>query len=130
MILLNRLSVVDWNLSKIIIFDRNCKFLSKLWIIILNRFDVKLMYFIIYHSRIDEQFERIDQIIEIMFYYYIIVLSKFFDWFKMLEQVQRCLNNVVFITIKKISNEIIYEFTSLQIINLLKFFAVDQTTDS
>ena len=48
----------------------------------------------------------------------------------MLEQVQRCLNNAVSITTKKIFNEMMYKFISLQTIDLLKFFAVDQTADS
>ena len=53
-ILLNRLNVVDWNLSKIIIFDRDCKFLSKFWTIMFNRLNVKLMYFIVYHSQTND----------------------------------------------------------------------------
>ena len=42
-----------------------------------------------------------------------IVLQKFFNWFIVLKKIQRCLNNVVFIIIKKIFNEMIYEFIFL-----------------
>ena len=59
-----------------------------------------------------------------------IFLSKLFDRLKMLEQVQRYLNNAVSITTEKTSNEMMYEFISLQIIDLLKSFAIDQIIDS
>ena len=46
------------------------------------------------------------------------------------EQIQRCLNNAVFIITEKILNEMIYDFIFLQIIDLLKSFAINQTSQS
>lgn len=45
----------------------------------------------------------------------------------MLEQLQRCLNNAVSTIIERIFNKIIYNFISLQIVDLLKSFANNQT---
>ena len=129
MTLLNRLNVVDWDLSKIIIFDRNRKFLSELWIAIFKRLNVRLMYFIVYHSQTNEQSERINQTIEITFRYYMIALQKSSDWLTIFKQIQCCLNNAVFTIIKKIFNEMIYDFISLQTTDLLKSFAINQTFD-
>ena len=42
----------------------------------------------------------------------------------MLDHIQRLFNNFVLVTTKKILNEIAYDFTSLQTIDLLKSFAV------
>ena len=42
--LLNRLDTADWGLPKIIISDRDRKFLSKLWTAMFTRLDVKLFY--------------------------------------------------------------------------------------
>ena len=74
-ILLHRLDIVDWDLSKAIIFDRDRKFLSELWTVIFSRLEVKLLYFIAYHSQIDDQSERINQMIEIALRYYMSSLS-------------------------------------------------------
>ena len=48
--LLHRLNIADWKLSKVIIFDKDRKFLSELWIVIFKRLDVSLLYFTVYHS--------------------------------------------------------------------------------
>ena len=50
-ILLNRLNIVDWELSKIIIFDRDRIFFLDMWNAIFKKLNVKFLYFIIYHSQ-------------------------------------------------------------------------------
>ena len=83
-ILLNRLNIVDWNIFKIIIFDRNKKFMSKLWTEFFRLLDVKLFYFIVYHSQIDDQSERTNQIVKIIFRFAIATLNNSIDWFDMM----------------------------------------------
>lgn len=58
--LLNRLNLIDWNFSKIIISNKNRKFLLKLWSVFFLQFDGKLLYFTIYHSQIYNSFKRIN----------------------------------------------------------------------
>ena len=125
--LLHRLDIVDWELLKAIIFDRDRKFLSELWSVIFSKLEVKLLYFIAYHSQTDDQFERINQMIEIALRYYMSALKNQFEWFDVLEQIQRLFNNFASIATKKTSNEIAYDFTSLQAIDLSKSF-VDLTS--
>ena len=48
--MLDRLDIADWNFLKIIISNRNRKFLSHFWFILFNKLDVKLLYSIVYHS--------------------------------------------------------------------------------
>ena len=63
--LLNKLDIADWRLSKVIIFDRDRKFLFALWKALFLRLEIKLLYSIAYHSQFDDSFERTNQIIEI-----------------------------------------------------------------
>ena len=49
------------------------------------------------------------------------ILQKSFEWKLILNQIQRGFNNFTFIIIEKFLNEIVYDFISLQIIDLLKF---------
>jgi hypothetical protein len=56
--LLTRLKMMNWDLSKAIISNRDSNFLTELWKIIFDKLDVKLLYSIAYHSQSNEQFER------------------------------------------------------------------------
>ena len=119
----HRLNIANWKLSKVIIFDRNRKFLFELWIIIFKHFDVNLFYFTIYYSQTNEQSEKINQMIKIILKYYMNMLQKSFDWSLILNQIQRDFNNFIFAIIEKFFNEVVYDFISFQIIDLLKSFA-------
>ena len=52
--LLNKFDTADWKLPKIIISDRNKKFLSKLWTAMFIRLNVKLFYSATYHPQTNE----------------------------------------------------------------------------
>ena len=78
-ILLNKLNIVDWKISKIIIFDKNRKFLSDMWIVIFKKLDVRFLYFIVYHFQTNEQNEKTNQIVEIVFRFHLIIMKKFID---------------------------------------------------
>ena len=82
--LLNRLDFVDWKLSKIIIFDRNRKFLFAFWKALFLRFEVKFLYSIAYHSQFDDAFERINQIIEITLKSLILIINSK-DWLTLID---------------------------------------------
>ena len=78
-VLLNRLNIVDWNLSKIIIFDRDRKFFFDMWTIVFEKLKMKFMYSTIYHFQIDDQNERINQTIEIVFRFHFVIMKNFVD---------------------------------------------------
>ena len=81
------------------------------------------MYSAVYHFQIDDLFERINQIVEIAFRFLISTLKYSDFWFEVLSHVQRDFNNSI--SIDSFSNEIVYDFTSIQIIDLTKFINVD-----
>ena len=58
--LLDRLDIANWNLSKIIISNRDRKFLFDMWTTIFEKLKIKFMYSTTYHFQIDEQNERIN----------------------------------------------------------------------
>ena len=69
--LLKRLNIADWEFPKIIISNRDRKFLSELWTKIFTRLDTKLLYSTTYHSQTDDSSERINQTLEIALKYHI-----------------------------------------------------------
>ena len=115
--LLNRLNIVDWRLSKTIIFDCDRKFLFDMWTIMFTKLNVKLFYFITYHFQIDELSKRINQTFEIILRFLINTLKHSNRWFKMMSRFQRDFNNAI-INVDKSFNEVVYDFTSFQISNL------------
>ena len=127
--LIDRLNIADWNISKIIISNRNRKFLSDMWTTIFKQFEIRLLYSIAYHFQIDDQFERTNQMIEIAFRFYLITMNNSIDWFKILFRLQRHFNNFHSVITRKTFNETSYEFTSLQSLNMLRQFATSDLTD-
>ena len=116
--LLKRFDLIDWNLFKIIISDRNRKFLFDLWTELFSRLDAKLLYSTAYHSQIDESSKRINQIFEIALRYHIQTFENVRNWLTIVSIMQRVFNNSS-ISIEKSSNEICYEFTSLRSTDLI-----------
>ena len=121
-VLFDKLNLMNWNIFKVIIPDRNKKFFFEFWIEIFHRLNVRFFYFTAYHSQIDDQSERINQIVEIVFRYYISKMFNSVDWFKALKFIQQLLNNVISVIIDKISNEVDFDFISLQVADLKKSF--------
>ena len=58
--LLQRLNIADWSFLKIIISNRDRKFLTNLWKNLFERLKIKLLYTTIYYSQADDIFERIN----------------------------------------------------------------------
>ena len=117
----NTFDLTDWNLFKIIISNRNQKFLSDLWSILFSQLDVKLLYSTVYHSQIDDTSKRTNQIIEIALRYHIQALNDCRNWSTIVEIMQQTINNSTS-SIDKSFNEICYEFTSINSTNLLRIF--------
>ena len=89
-----------------------------------RQLDVKLFYFIAYHSQIDDQFERINQIVKIALRFAMIMLNNSIDWSDLMFRIQRIFNNII-VSIDKTFNEIFYDFTLFHSKNLLSKFFVD-----
>ena len=123
-ILLNRLDIIDWEISKIIISNKDRKFISKLWIELFRQLNVKLLYFTTYYSQIDDQFERTNQIMKIALRFVIVIFDNSIDWSNVTSRIQRILNNLI-VNIDKTFNEVSYDFTSTHSKNLLSKFVAN-----
>ena len=126
MTLLNQLDIADWKLFKTIIFDKDRKFFFDMWSAIFKKLNVKFLYSIVFYFQIDEQFERMNQLLKITLRYHMITMKNLIEWSKMLLKIQRHINNSVFVTIDKSFNEVVYDFTSMQTVDLWKFVIVDE----
>ena len=82
------------------------------------RLEVKLLYSVVYHSQTNDLSKRINQIVEIVLRFLISTLKYSDFWFEVLSHVQRDFNNSV--STDSFSNEIVYDFTSVQAIDLTK----------
>ena len=107
--LLNRFLIINWDISKVIIFDRDFKFMSNLWQIFFIRLNIRLLVVIAYHSQIDEISERTNQIVKIAIRYFIIKHSNI-DYVLIFSSIQAQFNNSFNTVIDLISNEMIYDF--------------------
>ena len=125
--LLLKLDTSNWNLFKMIISNRNRKFLFELWTKLFQKFDVDLLYSTTYHSQTNESSKRTNQILKIALRFHLQSISNIKNWSNtVIDSIQRTFNNSVS-SIDKILNEICYDFTSLQSLDLLKDTAVTST---
>jgi hypothetical protein len=102
----------DWNISKVIIFDKDRKFLFDLWRTLFTKLDVFMLYSTAYHSQTNDVSERTNQTLKIALRYYIQELHDSTLWITALWKFQSVFNNTRSATIEKISNELLYEITS------------------
>ena len=125
--LLHKLDISDWDLSKVIIFDRNRKFLFDLWKKWFQKLEIDLFYSTAYHSQTNKSSKRINQTLKIALRFYFQNISNIKDWLNtMIDSIQRTFNNSISF-IEKILNEICYDFISLQSIDLLKDITMTST---
>ena len=92
-ILLHKFDITNWNLSKIIISNRDKIFFANLWRTLFGKLNVKFFYFTVYHFQIDEQNERTNQILEIALRFFMITLNIFSKWSRLMKFIQRYINN-------------------------------------
>lgn len=116
--IVDRLQIIDWDVSKAIIFDRDRKFTFEFWTTFFIRMNTNFLMSSAYHSQIDDLSERFNQIVKITLRY---LISKNFDvnWIKTLSTLQALLNNLSNVTIDRSLNEIVYEFKSRDVLAAL-----------
>lgn len=112
------MQIVDWEVSVAIISDRDSKFMSNFWKTTFKKLRMSLLISITYYSQTNEQFERINQMIEIAIRF---LLSSIKDslWPSLLSTLQVVFNNLKSIT-EYLSNQIIYEFKTKKVSNLIQ----------
>ena len=109
-VLLDRLDIADWGLPKVLLLDRDPKFLSDLWKALFTRLGVKLLYSIAYHLQTDGSSERTNQIAEIVLRFYLHALQQPTAWPIVLPRLQVLLNNAQSATTGKSPNKLSYGF--------------------
>ena len=115
---MNRLLTVDWDISTVIISNRNSKFLSEFWNTIFRKLEVSLLTFIVYHAQTNEQFERSNQIVEIAIRF-LTSNNPDIKIVSALSTIQSQFNNSLNAFTDLSSNEIIYGFRVRDIISAL-----------
>jgi hypothetical protein len=118
------LQLFNWDLSRVIIFDKDAKFRFDMWKSLFKAIKTDLLTSTIYHSQIDDQSERTNQTIEIALRY-LVTSNSNLSWHEALSSLQHDLMNFVTFT-SFTSNQTLYEINirlSLMILN-------DHTVDS
>ena len=117
--------LVDWDISRAFIHDRDRKFLFDFWKIVFKKLSVEFLISTIYHSQIDEQSERTNQIVEIALKY---TLTNNLDlnWVVFLLTLRARLNNLSNAVIDLSLNEVIMNFKIRDSLALLKFDKEDK----
>ena len=92
-VLIDQLDTVDWGLPKVLISDRDRKFLSKLWRAMFEKLSVDLLYSTAYHPQTDGTSERTNQTAEIALRFYVHTLERPSLWPSVLPRLQAQLNN-------------------------------------
>lgn len=100
-LLLKRLDLCDWRYPKIIITNKNRKFLSKLLTKTLHKFGNKLFYSTAYHPQIDGNNEKKNQILKTTFKHYIHIMKFFEKWARRLSNIQIVQSNVFLLQSRK-----------------------------
>ena len=73
--LISVLMTYEWNISYVIISNKDFKFMSLFWRFMFERLSTTLLTFILYHSQINEMFKRINQMIKIIIQFFIMTNS-------------------------------------------------------
>lgn len=118
--MLHKFDISDWELFKMIIFDRNRKFLFKLWTKLFQEFEIDLLYSTAYYSQTNKFSERTNQTLKIALRFHFQSKSDIKDWSNtIIDSIQRTFHNSISF-IEKILNELCYGFISLQSMNPFK----------
>ena len=118
--LLHRLDIADWGLPKVIISDRDPKFLSDLWRALFTKLGVNLLYLSAYHPQTDGQSERTNQTVKIALQFLLPTLENPSDWPSLVGPIQRYINNSLSAATGKSPNEVVYGFTPTRSKDLAK----------
>ena len=117
--LIDRLDIADWGIPKVIISDREPKFLSELWSAIHAILGTQLLYSTSYHPQTDGASERTNQIAEIALRYYVHHMEHPERWPEALPRIQALINNSSSSSTTRTPNEIALGFTPNRPLDLL-----------
>lgn len=108
--LLQQLDIAGWGVPKMILSDRDPKFLNSLWKEIFEILNVQLLYSTTYHPQTDGASERKNQTAEIALGFYLAGMTDNRSWPSILSRLQAALNNSTSASTGKSPNEILYSF--------------------
>ena len=114
-----------WKFSKMMIFNKNRKFLNEFWKIIFHHLKINLLYTTTYYSSANETSERTNQTMKIIMCF-AMMKKDVIDFARLLSSLQFTMNNLKNASIKLSFNEIFYEFKSIEFIDLLTQNDVNQ----
>ncbi|GAW26152.1 hypothetical protein SAMD00023353_2201730 [Rosellinia necatrix] len=109
--LLDRLLLATWGIPKVMLSDRDPKFLADLWKHIWTRLGTRLLYATAYHPATDGQSERFILTIKSTLRYYFHALEDPADWENAVPRLQFELHNVTSATTGQTPAEVILGFT-------------------
>ncbi len=86
---------VNWtyDLSSFIVSDRDSQFIFILWKFLYKRLSISLQLFIVYHSQINDQSERVNQNVKRYLWFFCLYMQN--DWFKWLFMIKFVNNNIL-----------------------------------
>ena len=120
--LIEHVTKKTWDLSRVITFDKDKKFLSEFWKITFHHLKIKLFYITTYHFSVDDQSERTNQKVELVMRL-ALMKDDVTNFTILLSLIQAMMNNSVNSSIEIFFNEIIYEFKITKFVDL--FFIED-----
>jgi len=118
-VLIERLAVMDWGIPKVLLSDRDKKFLSELWTEMFEKLGVQLTYSTAYRPQTNGQSERTNQTVEIALRFFLAGLGSPTDWPEVLSRIQAALNNAVSASTGLSPNEVIYGFKPNGVLDLV-----------
>jgi chromodomain-containing protein len=126
-VMLDRLCIMNWGLPRIIIGDRDRKWMAELWKSIFTALRVQLLYSTAYHQQTDGMSERTNQTAEIALRYYIMALEDPHLWNKILPRMQMALNNSTkYSSTIKAPTEILHGFRAREALDFLRPYEPEQ----
>ena len=117
--------LVDWDISRAFIHDRDRKFLSIFWTAVFKKLEISFLTSTVYHSQTNEQSERINQTVEIVLRYALTIDSNL-NWVVFLLTLRTKLNNLLNAATKLSFNEVIMRFKICDALTLLKLSENDE----
>ena len=125
-VVVDRLLLMNWDISKIIIFDWDKKFTSNFWIVFFAKLDTILLMNNVYHAQTNDLSERFNQTVKIVLRY-LIAKNSNIDWIENLSTLQTQLNNASNAITDRLFNEMMYEFKLRDVLIALtrKFIKID-----
>ena len=99
----------DWGIPRSVINDKDFKFMSFFWRTFFEKLKTKLLISTIYHPQTDNQFEKINQTVEIALRYFL-TNNPGADFVNAFPFFQTTINNAVSTATGLMPNEIVYGF--------------------